>query len=80
MKAGRLAERTNIWPPGSLEDLASNLIKNWKKEASHKAKLEDWRTVDPANYQFSCNGGRTYTADDMLEIGTSNALIQVRPL
>jgi len=57
----------------------SNLIKNWKKESSHKARLEDWRTVNTANYTFACNGGLEHTAQQMQEIGISNALIQVTP-
>ena len=73
------AERTNVWPPGSLEDLVSNLVKNWEKEASFKMKLGDWRTINQQSYKFSCNGGRDYTADEMMEIGTYNALIQVQP-
>ncbi len=54
----------------------SNLIKNWKKETSHKERLEDWRTVNTNHYCFSCNGGLEHNAQEMLEIGTSNALIQ----
>ena len=71
------AERTHEWPTGSLEDLVSNLVKNWEKEASYKTRLEDWRTINTKTYKFSCNGGRKYTADEMMEIGTYNALIQV---
>lgn len=29
------------------------------------------------SYKFSCNGGRVYNAEEMMEVGTSNALIQV---
>ena len=71
------AERSNIWPAGSLEDLVTNLITNWKKETSHKARLEDWRTVNADTYRFSCNGGRPHTAEEMMEQGSTNALIQV---
>ena len=72
-----LAERSNIWPAGSLEDLVTNLITNWKKETSHKARLEDWRTVNADTYRFSCNGGRAYSAEEMMDLGSTNALIQV---
>lgn len=72
-----LAERSNIWPAGSLEDLVTNLITNWKKEMSHKARLEDWRTVNAETYRFSCNGGRSYSAEEMMDLGSTNALIQV---
>ena len=63
-----------------MEDLVTNLIKNWKKEASHKARLEEWRTIDPEVYKFTCNGSKMYTAEEMMYIGTSNALIQVDKL
>jgi hypothetical protein len=68
-----------MWPAGSLEDLVSNLIKNWKKETSHKSRLEDWRTVNTHKYTFSCNGGQEHSAEEMQELGTSNALIQATP-
>ena len=70
-------ERTHEWPAGSLEDLVSNLVKNWEKEASYKTRLEDWRTINTKTYKFSCNGGVKYTAEEMMELGTYNALIQV---
>ncbi|CAG8511822.1 6101_t:CDS:2 [Scutellospora calospora] len=68
-------ERTKIHPTGSLEELVTNLVKNWEKEASHKLKAEEWRTIDHKLYKFSTNGGPWSTAEDMLKIGTYNALI-----
>ena len=35
----------------------------------------EWRTVVPEKYSFSCNGGEEYSVDDMLRLGTYNALI-----
>ncbi|CAG8572268.1 1763_t:CDS:2, partial [Acaulospora colombiana] len=68
-------ERSKIHEAGSLEDLVTNLVKNWEKEASHKIKAEQWRTIDHKVYKFSTNGGPWSTAEDMLRIGTYNALI-----
>lgn len=34
----------------SLPHLVENLVKNWEVEASFKPNLEDWRTIDHANY------------------------------
>ena len=31
---------------GSLEDIVSNLVKNWEKEVSYKTHEEDFRTID----------------------------------
>ncbi len=36
---------------------------------------EEWRTIVPEKYSFSCNGGEEYSVDDMLRLGTYNALI-----
>lgn len=35
----------------------------------------EWRTIVPEKYSFSCNGGEEYSVDDMLRLGTYNALI-----
>ncbi|KAL3148927.1 hypothetical protein ABBQ32_001792 [Trebouxia sp. C0010 RCD-2024] len=61
--------------PGSMEDMISNLIKNWEKEASYKLKAGEWRTIDHAQYTFSCNGGPVYSCEDMMRLGTYSALI-----
>lgn len=29
-------QKTKVWDQGSLEDMVSNLVKNWEKEASYK--------------------------------------------
>ncbi|KXH60872.1 hypothetical protein CSAL01_12726 [Colletotrichum salicis] len=60
---------------GSLEEIVENLVKNWEVEASFKTKLDDWRTVDHANYTFSVNGGTPQTGEHMLKVGTYNAVI-----
>ena len=60
---------------GSLPDLVQNLVKNWEVEASFKTKLEDWRTIDHANYSFAINGSDPQTAEHMLQTGTYNAII-----
>jgi len=57
MRRVRRAEKTKTWAAGSLEDQVSNLVKNWKKEASYKLRSSEWRTIDPVKYRFSCNGG-----------------------
>lgn len=44
-------ERTKVHEAGSLEDLVTNLVKNWEKEASFKPRAEDWRTIDHKVYK-----------------------------
>ncbi|GME24158.1 hypothetical protein GTA08_BOTSDO07581 [Neofusicoccum parvum] len=60
---------------GSLIQLVENLVKNWEIEASFKPRLEDWRTVDHANYTFAINGNPPQSAEHMLKVGTYNAII-----
>lgn len=60
---------------GSLPSLVENLVKNWEVEASFKTDINDWRTVDKHNYTFSINGGRAQSAEEMVKVGTYNAVI-----
>ena len=50
-------------------------MKNWEVEASFKPNLQDWRTVDHANYSFTIKGGPPQTAEHMLKVGTYNVII-----
>ncbi|KAF9050446.1 hypothetical protein BJ165DRAFT_1525668 [Panaeolus papilionaceus] len=67
--------KTTNWAADSLEGLVQNLVKNWEKEASYKVDPTEWRTISQEKYAFHLNGGRKMTADDMLKVGTYNALI-----
>jgi len=60
---------------GSLPELVQNLVKNWEVEASFKPTLSDWRTIDHENYSFAINGGEPQGAENMLKVGTYNAII-----
>ncbi|KAF7725834.1 hypothetical protein EC973_009258 [Apophysomyces ossiformis] len=68
-------EKTVTHAEGSLPWLVSNLVKNWEKEMSYKLRGDQCRTIDPKKYRFSVNGGQKMTIDEMLKIGTYNALI-----
>lgn len=60
--------------------LVQNLVKNWEKEASYKTIASEWRTIDPDNYIFHVNGSAGMNADDMLRLGTYNALLGAKPV
>ncbi|GAM29178.1 hypothetical protein SAMD00019534_123540 [Acytostelium subglobosum LB1] len=68
-------QRTNVHATDSLEHLVENLVKNWEKEASFKIDAADWRTIDHKVYKFSTNGGEWSTVEDVLRVGTYNALL-----
>lgn len=53
---------------GSLPELVQNLVKNWEVEASFKPVLDEWRTVDHANYSFAINGSEPQGAENMLKV------------
>ncbi|ORZ13967.1 hypothetical protein BCR42DRAFT_483146 [Absidia repens] len=68
-------EKTVTHEEGSLGWLVSNLVKNWEKEMSYKLRADQIRTINPEKYQFSVNGHEFHTVEEMLKIGTYNALI-----
>ncbi|KAI8138528.1 hypothetical protein BJV82DRAFT_545774 [Fennellomyces sp. T-0311] len=68
-------EKTVTHEEGSLGWLVSNLVKNWEKEMSYKLRADQIRTIDRSKYRFNVNGGKWHTVDEMLQIGTYNALI-----
>jgi hypothetical protein len=72
--------RTTNHEPGSLPSLVQNLVKNWEKEASYKINANEWRTIDPEKYIFHVNGGVGMNAEDMLRLGTYNALLDNKPV
>uniref|UniRef100_J3L3R7 Pathogen-related protein n=1 Tax=Oryza brachyantha TaxID=4533 RepID=J3L3R7_ORYBR len=69
------AERTQEWPAGSLEETVQNAIKTWEMELSHKARLEDFKSVSPGLFRLSVNGGRALTGEETLAVGSYNALL-----
>ena len=72
--------KTTNHEQGSLSWLVQNLVKNWEKEASYKTVGEEWRTIDPAKYIFHVNGGPGMSVNDMLRLGTYNALLGDKPV
>jgi hypothetical protein len=72
--------RTINHEPETLPWLVQNLVKNWEKEASYKTKASEWRTIDLDKYAFHVNGGPAMSAEDMLRLGTYNALLGNKPV
>ncbi|KAE9393436.1 hypothetical protein BT96DRAFT_999474 [Gymnopus androsaceus JB14] len=61
--------------PGTLSFYVNNLVKNWEIEASYKIDGREWRTIDPDLYKFKSNDGPWLSVDEMLKLGTYNAVI-----
>lgn len=45
------------------------------QEVSFKQDPSDFRTLDPAKWTISVNGGRSFTLDDILTLGSYSCLI-----
>lgn len=67
--------KSTNWEETAVENLVQNLVKNWEKEASFKTDPKEWRTISQEKYEFRLNGGPPSSAEDMLHLGTYNALI-----
>ncbi|KAL0910527.1 hypothetical protein M5K25_021518 [Dendrobium thyrsiflorum] len=68
--------RTKEWPSGSLEETVQNVVKSWEMELSHKTCLDDFRSINPSKFKFSVNGKRFLSAEETLNLGSYNALLQ----
>ncbi|MCL7046805.1 hypothetical protein MKW94_002747 [Papaver nudicaule] len=48
-----------------------NLVKTWEMEMVHKVRLEDFKSIDPAKFTFSKNGGKAISFEEMGKLGGS---------
>ncbi|KAA8538312.1 hypothetical protein F0562_027865 [Nyssa sinensis] len=67
--------RTKIWPPGSLEEQVQNLVKTFEMEIFHKARSNDFKTIDP-KYTASLNGRKALTLEEVGKVGGYNFFLQ----
>jgi hypothetical protein len=58
-----------------LEDLVTNLIKNWEKELGHKIDITQWRTMDINSFRMTTNGGPWKGLAELAVLGPYNAFI-----
>ncbi|KAI3975197.1 hypothetical protein MKX01_020598 [Papaver californicum] len=68
--------RTHVWPAGSIEEEVQNLVKTWEMEMVHKARLQDFKTIDTGKFTFSKNGGKPIPLEEMGKIGSYNLFLQ----
>ncbi|GMJ02261.1 hypothetical protein like AT1G78780 [Hibiscus trionum] len=62
-------ERTEVWPPGSLEEMVQNLVKTWEMELFHKASLDDFKSMDVNKFTFSLNGRKDLNMMEIKKLG-----------
>jgi len=74
-----LAEKTNKHVEGSLPWIVHQLVRALEKEASHKLKPDQWKTIVKDKFRWSTNGGKEFTAEEVAANGSYNLLIGDSP-
>ena len=68
-------ERKHHHAEGSLNAIAHNLVKTFEMEASFKTDPEQWISVVTEKFRMSTNGGKEYTAQEIVNEGTYNLFL-----
>ena len=61
---------------GSLNAIAYNLVRTFEMEASFKTNPQQWLSVVVDKFRMSTNGGKQYTAQDIVDEGTYNLFLE----
>lgn len=61
---------------GSLNAIAHNLVRAFEMEASFKTNSQQWLSIVADKFRMSTNGGKDYTAEDIIERGTYNLFLE----
>ncbi len=61
---------------GSLNAIAENLVKTFEMEASFKTNPQQWISVVTDQFRMSTNGGKEYTAQEVVDRGTYNLFLE----
>ncbi|XP_013399413.1 pathogen-related protein [Lingula anatina] len=73
-------ERSKTHKPDSLEKTVENLVKTFEMEVSHKKNPQEWKSVAYDVFKMQINGGKYFSADELADIGSYNALLADAPL
>lgn len=68
-------ERKYHHAEGSLNAIAHNLVKTFEMEASFKTNPQQWISVVTDKFRMSSNGGKEYTAQEIVDEGTYNLFL-----
>lgn len=69
-------ERKTNHAEGTLNAIAHNLVKTFEMEATFKTSPQQWISVVTDKFRMSTNGGKEYTAEDIVEQGTYNLFLE----
>jgi hypothetical protein len=70
-----LKERVKTHAKGSIEDMITNLMKNWEKELTYKSNPEQWVTTTADQFRMSVNGPPMKALGELAAVGPYNAFI-----
>ena len=60
---------------GTLDAIVHNLVKTFEMEASFKTKPQQWLSIVENKFRMSTNGGKEYTAQEIVDEGTYNLFL-----
>lgn len=60
---------------GTLNAIAHNLVRTFEMEASFKTQPQQWLSIVENKFRMSTNGGKEYTAKDIVDEGTYNLFL-----
>lgn len=69
-------ERKHNHAEGSLNAIAYNLVRTFEMEASFKTNPQQWISVVTDKFRMSTNGGKEYTAQEVVDQGTYNLFLE----
>ncbi|NEP09781.1 MAG: ester cyclase [Symploca sp. SIO1A3] len=69
-------ERQYNHAQGSLNEIAHNLVRTFEMEASFKTNTQQWISIVTDKFRMSTNGGKEYSAQDIVEQGTYNLFLE----
>ena len=69
-------EKKYRYESGSLEAIAYNLVRTFEMEASFKTNPQQWISVVTDKFRMSTNGGKEYTAQEVVDSGTYNLFLE----
>ena len=69
-------EKKYRYEMGSLEAIAYNLVRTFEMEASFKTNPQQWISVVANKFRMSTNGGKEYTAQEVIDSGTYNLFLE----
>jgi len=61
---------------GSLNQIAHNLVRTFEMEASFKTNTQQWLSIVTDKFRMSTNGGKSYSAQEIVEQGTYNLFLE----